>query len=172
MFGVAARPWTLRSGGQRVTHWEWVASVCLGDFTLLIQALQECPTVRPVGSCSNWPAVPPLAHLEASCLKTLPFTILLSLCSCLQLSPRRTAQTPWLILDVRPSPCRHRKNNFSLAAQWESVRTRRLRLTYRWEMLRLGLSYWSESGYTTFMWLFVNAFTPQLAWCDHEIQVF
>ncbi|TNN78213.1 hypothetical protein EYF80_011453 [Liparis tanakae] len=30
-----------------------VASVCLGDFTLLGQELQECPALRPAGSCST-----------------------------------------------------------------------------------------------------------------------
>lgn len=51
--GVAAWPWMLWSGGRRVTHREWVASVCLGDFMLFTQALQECPTIRPIGSCST-----------------------------------------------------------------------------------------------------------------------
>lgn len=47
---VTAHPW---SGGHRVTYREWVASVCLGDFTQFRQALQECPTIRPIGSCST-----------------------------------------------------------------------------------------------------------------------
>lgn len=47
--------WHCAQGGQWVTHREWVASVCLGDFTLFRQALQECPTIRPTGSCSTDP---------------------------------------------------------------------------------------------------------------------
>lgn len=41
--------------GQADSGWhnEWVAAVCSGDFTLFRQELQECPTVRPPGSCST-----------------------------------------------------------------------------------------------------------------------
>lgn len=95
--------WQLgRSGGQWVTHREWVASVCLGDFTLFRQALQECPTIRPIGSCStdllgrHWLIWRPAVWKHCLCN-------LLSLCSCLQLSPAvclATARPLWLIPDV------------------------------------------------------------------------
>lgn len=62
----------------------------------------------------NWPAGPSLAHLEASCLKTLPlqFTLPLQLpttvARCL---PRHSTAT---VTHSRRTQYRHRKNNFRL----------------------------------------------------------
>lgn len=102
---VAALLW---GGGQGVTHRDWVACVCLGDFTLFTKALQECPTIRPIGSCStdplarHWLIWGPAAWKHCLCNS-------LALCSCLQLWPAvclTIAQTRWLTLDLRPSPYR------------------------------------------------------------------
>lgn len=117
--GVAARLWMFSSGGLCVTHWEWVACVCPVDFMLFTQALQECPTIRPIGSCStdllghHWLIWGPAVWKHCPCN-------LLSLCSCLQLSTvvcLTIAQTQWVSPDVQPSPYHHCKNSFSLGTQ-------------------------------------------------------
>ena len=131
------------SGGQWVTHREWVASVCLGDFTLFRQALQECPTIRPIGSCStdllgrHWLIWRPTVWKHCLCN-------LLSLCSCLQLSPAvclSTAQPLWLIPDVHSTVTikttlgwLHNGSHSGSrgSGSWKSA------MTCRWEMLRFG----------------------------------
>lgn len=153
-----------------VTHREWVASVCLGDFTLFRQALQECPAIRPTGSCStdllghHWPMWSPAVWKHRLCN-------LLSLCSCPQLSPTvcpAVGQTRWLNPYVRPSPSlvtvkkKKHHNSSVLVAQWEAVRTRcsgslETGVTDGWEMLRLRRSQVIGLRKTTswFHWFYV-----------------
>lgn len=77
----------------------------------------------------NWPAGPPLAHLEASCLKTLPlqFTLPLQLPTTVtRCRPRHRADAVTHSVRTTLAETRHRKNNSCLATQWQPVRTRRV----------------------------------------------
>ena len=144
----------------------------------------------------NVPQSDPLAPAQLTCWAIIgssggqlsentAFAIYSPLCSRLQLSPAvclAIVQTRWLIPYVRPSPCRHHKNNVSLAAQWEPVRARRPRflgdrhdMQVRDATFRVDSCYsakllvWGKQppGYCFYeaLWLFVTAFTPQCAWC-------
>lgn len=185
--GVAAWPWTLWSGEQRVTHKGWVASVCLGDFTLFRQALQECPTIRPIGSGStdllrhHWLIWRPAVWKHCLCN-------LLSLCSCLHMSPTvcsATVQTRWVFPYVRPllSLVTVKTTLASLHNGSQSGKRRPRFMTDRWEMLHLGLnpvsqpSYWFERInclVTMFLCGFLwHAFTriSQFVWHNHMMWI-
>lgn len=156
--GVAAWLWTLWSRGQWMTHKGWVASVCLGDFTLFRQALQECPTIRPIGSGStvlpgrDWLVWRPAVWKHCFCS-------LLSRRSCLQLSPvallPHGADTVTHSIRLTPRWAASPLKQLFLATQWEPVRKRRptflqTAMTQRWDMLHLWTnpvsqpSYWCE----------------------------
>lgn len=90
----------------------------------------------------NWPAGLSLAHLEASCLKTLPLQFTLALQLPTIVCPA-IAQTRWLIPDAPLSPYHRCKNYFSCAAQWGQSGgwgpgSWQAAMTCRWEMLHLG----------------------------------
>lgn len=89
-----------------MTHREWVAPVCIGDFTLFRQALQECPTIRPIGSCST----DLLGHIGSSggqLSENTAFAIYSPFAAAynnLPLSAPTMLPTRWLIPNVRPQP--------------------------------------------------------------------
>lgn len=74
----------------------------------------------------NWPAVPPLAHLAGSCLKTPPFAIYSPYAAAYNCHlPHRKTDTVTHSNRTTLAEPHHCKNNFNFATQWEAVRMRR-----------------------------------------------
>lgn len=116
------------SGGQWVTHREWVASVCLGHFTLFRQALQECPTIRPFGSsstdllCCHWLIWRAAVWKHRLLQFTFPMQLPTTVICCL---PHHKTDTVTHSNRTTLAEPHHYKNNFNFATQWEAVRMRR-----------------------------------------------